>query len=1011
MPDVKISALPEATSISSTDVAPVVTGGITKKASAATIVKAVLPAPGAIGSTTPDTGAFTTLTATNAAGVQNVSSANTNYTASGTGAVQRTVAAKLQESVSVKDFGAVGDGVTDDTTAIQNGIDYLNSINGGSLYFPIGTYVTSKLTVYSNIWLIGAGASSVIYLKSGSNSDLIYGYNSDALWGTNTTTGVVSKFGLLDITLDGNRSGNTTGTGSVVAIYGQALVFNNVYIKNARGYGVRTEYANAGESVFGMESYYSNIKIDSSGMDGWYNNGPHDSTSIGVIIIDSSLNADYTYSGFNIASKMTGLFVGCHAWSRAISYRHQYALKLVSTGCSFSGCQFEGGYDANVYIAGQRNIFDDDCRYYAAKNGFNIILTGTSTENTIRGFLDAKASGAPDCVGITLGTTVSDYIALNTIDVQCHTQEGGNFNFSSYDAGNNTVTALCYNTTSATIIGTPSLTDIVNISIQGYGSGANISQNKNLVILANNSNDALRVTQTGSGNALVVEDSANPDSTPFVVSNSGKVGVGVTPFSDTSGLSIGSSLTGGTVTNQVNIYATVASDVTTTARGYISQLGTAAAAFALNNIHHFNATQLTIGSGSTVANQIGFIANSNLTGATNNYGFYGAIPAAAGRYNLYMAGSADNYLAGALAVGGTGYLSSSLVSAAGSPSLGVDPKLFHAIAEFQTSATSTAASFRSAPSIVNSAFTLPTLYHFAATQGTYGASATLTNQHGFYAGGALTGATNNYGFYGNLPSGTGRYNLYMAGTADNYMAGRLGIGATPSAGQTLVNGAQITGATASYANVTNGSVQSGVTGSAHGYATSISTAASAFTLNNLIHFRAIQSTIGVGSAVNIQQGFYADSSLTGATNNYGFFGNVAAGTGRYNLYMAGTADNWFSGNVLIGGAGSLGYTTGSGGSVTQITSRTTGVTLNKTNGSITLVSAAGLATYQSFTVTNSTVAATDTIIINQKSGTDLYEISITAVAAGSFRVTYRTTGGTTTEQPVFNFSVIKAVAA
>lgn len=109
--------------------------------------------------------------------------------------------------------------------------------------------------------------------------------------------------------------------------------------------------------------------------------------------------------------------------------------------------------------------------------------------------------------------------------------------------------------------------------------------------------------------------------------------------------------------------------------------------------------------------------------------------------------------------------------------------------------------------------------------------------------------------------------------------------------------------------------------------------------------------------------------------------------------------------------GGIGYATGAGGAVTQITSRTTGVTLNKVTGAITLVSAAGSATPASFTVTNSAVAATDTIIVNQKSGTDLYEIFVTAVAAGSFRITSFTTGGTTTETPVFNFSVIKGVAA
>lgn len=107
----------------------------------------------------------------------------------------------------------------------------------------------------------------------------------------------------------------------------------------------------------------------------------------------------------------------------------------------------------------------------------------------------------------------------------------------------------------------------------------------------------------------------------------------------------------------------------------------------------------------------------------------------------------------------------------------------------------------------------------------------------------------------------------------------------------------------------------------------------------------------------------------------------------------------------------LGFATGAGGTVTQATSRTTGVTLNKSCGAITLVSAAGSASWQSFTVTNSAVAATDTIRVVQKSGTDLYMIHVTAVGAGSFQITYATTGGTTTEQPVFSFTVLKAVAA
>jgi hypothetical protein len=50
----------------------------------------------------------------------------------------------------------------------------------------------------------------------------------------------------------------------------------------------------------------------------------------------------------------------------------------------------------------------------------------------------------------------------------------------------------------------------------------------------------------------------------------------------------------------------------------------------------------------------------------------------------------------------------------------------------------------------------------------------------------MTGATNNFGFYGGIASGTNRWNLYMAGTAANYMAGSLSIGTTNTTAAKLV---------------------------------------------------------------------------------------------------------------------------------------------------------------------------------------------------------------------------------
>ena len=54
----------------------------------------------------------------------------------------RSVQSKLRDTVSVKDFGAVGDGIVDDTTAIKDATAYIQSIGGGTLYFPQGTYRT-----------------------------------------------------------------------------------------------------------------------------------------------------------------------------------------------------------------------------------------------------------------------------------------------------------------------------------------------------------------------------------------------------------------------------------------------------------------------------------------------------------------------------------------------------------------------------------------------------------------------------------------------------------------------------------------------------------------------------------------------------------------------------------------------------------------------------------------------------------------------------------------------------
>ena len=79
------------------------------------------------------------------------------YLPAGSGAVATNVQAKLRETVSVKDFGAVGDGVADDSTAIQNALNYWKS-NGCDLVFP---EATSRYRIASGVFINMSGVASV----------------------------------------------------------------------------------------------------------------------------------------------------------------------------------------------------------------------------------------------------------------------------------------------------------------------------------------------------------------------------------------------------------------------------------------------------------------------------------------------------------------------------------------------------------------------------------------------------------------------------------------------------------------------------------------------------------------------------------------------------------------------------------------------------------------------------------------------------------------------------------
>lgn len=216
--------------------------------------------------------------------------------------------------------------------------------------------------------------------------------------------------------------------------------------------------------------------------------------------------------------------------------------------------------------------------------------------------------------------------------------------------------------------------------------------------------------------------------------------------------------------------------------------------------------------------------------------------------------------------------------------------------QVQTDVTTTWHSFRSQGTTTAGPHTINERIHYIAQNTTKSGTTAITTQIGYQVDNLTSGAVN-YGFYSKMQAGTNKYSLFFESDAMSFFGGQVGVGVSPifsSAAQLIV---KYQGATTSNFNhVYTVNTAALFTGTTRTYYSEI--AGSSANTGSVIHFSTGVS--GLTGTIGTHIGFEAASTLTLGTAIYGFRGAIVAATGRWNLFMDGTAGNFLQGNTLIG---------------------------------------------------------------------------------------------------------------
>lgn len=181
-----------------------------------------------------------------------------------TNAVQTNVEAKLAQTVSVKDFGALGDGLTNDTTAMQDAVNAMAGV--GAVFFPAGTYL-GFVDVPDNTVLYGEGENSIIRLPTGANRAAIQSLD---------TSGGNDNVQIFRLCVDGNRNGQSNLIAHGINIDGacENWLVTQCKITNTFGHGLHgrgggvPSNSTVADNIRVIDNYFFSCGNQSTGVNG-----------------------------------------------------------------------------------------------------------------------------------------------------------------------------------------------------------------------------------------------------------------------------------------------------------------------------------------------------------------------------------------------------------------------------------------------------------------------------------------------------------------------------------------------------------------------------------------------------------------------------------------------------------------------------------------------------------------------------------------------------------------------